>query len=153
MCVERTRSLSPPPGGLSVLTLLKTFACVFAACILVLWGLRGKVTRERVILHPPLQWKWQAAHQEDQGSAECQMAIGFPQGRPQQRCQMVPCLGRISGKDLYKREQSFGPHQAVCAIKCLTNGCPEKKSLVCSAGQLSWCKHSPHPQLQVPDVN
>lgn len=56
-------------------------------------------------------------------------------------------------EDLNKREQSFRHHHAVCAIKCLTNGRPEKKSLVCSTGQFSWCKHFPHPQLQAPDLN
>lgn len=54
-------------------------------------------------------------------------------------------------EDSYKREKSFRHHHAVCAIKYLTNGYPEKNSLVCSIGQFSWCKHSPQSQLQAPN--
>lgn len=56
-------------------------------------------------------------------------------------------------EDSYKREQSFRHYHAICVMKCLTNSCPGKKSLVCSIGQFSWCKCSPHPQLQAPDLN
>lgn len=56
-------------------------------------------------------------------------------------------------EDSYKREKSFRHHHAVCAIKYLTNGYPEKNSLVCSIGQFSWRKHSPQSQLQAPNLN
>lgn len=98
MCVERTRSLSPPPGGLSVLTPFKDICLCLCSLYISIVGIEGQSDKRES--HPASSSPVEVAGSPSGGPGLCRVPDGnrLPTGTPPAG---VPD-GPLPGEDLWK---------------------------------------------------